>query len=159
MRITMSPTDVVNAGMAECYITVDGKRHLMLMAKEFSATFTKKTASVPILGRRMTGHKSVGGEGRFSMTVYKVSELFDEMCRRYKESGEEVVFDILVTVDDPQSSAGTSSKIFSGCILSGDLTLAALSAENKWLEQKAEGDCDELKTYSKVTAPEGSEWN
>lgn len=159
MRITMSPTDVVNAGMAECYVTVDGKRHLMLMAKEFTATFTKKTAEVPILGRRMTGHKSVGGEGRFTMTVYKVSELFDEMCTRYKESGEEVLFDILVTTNDPQSTAGTSSKIFTGCMLSGEVPLAALSAENKWLEQKVEGFFDDFKTYSKFTAPEGTEWN
>ncbi len=155
MKITMSPTDVVSAGMAECYITVGGRRYLMMMAKDFTATFRKKTAAVPILGRRMTGHKSVGGEGRFAMTIYKVTEVFDEMISDYKESGEETVFDILVTNTDPQSTVGTSSKIFRGCTLTGDITLAALSAENKWLEQTVEGYFDDYESYEKFENPRG----
>ena len=155
MKITMSPTDVVNAGMAECYITLGGKRYLMMMARNFEAKFNKKTVAVPILGRRMTGHKSTGAEGKFSMTIYKVTELFDEICRTYKESGDESTFDILVTVNDPQSSVGTSSKVFRGCMLSGEITLASLSAENKWLEQTVSGYFDDFESYEKFTDPRG----
>ncbi|MBQ3055431.1 MAG: hypothetical protein IJC88_04930 [Oscillospiraceae bacterium] len=153
MSITMSPADVVNAGMAKCYVNVGGRRYLMMMARDFEAKFKKKTAAVPILGRRMTGHKSTGAEGIFSMTIYKVTDLFDEMCQAYQESGDEITFDIMVTVSDPQSSAGTSSKIFHDCVLSGEVGLAALSAENKWLEQTVEGYFDNFEIYQKFADP------
>lgn len=155
MKITMNPTDVVNASMAECYLTVDGKRYLMMMARDFSAKFKKNTEEVPILGRRMMGHKSTGAVGKFSMTIYKVTDLFDEMCRKYKESGEESLFDIQVTVCDPASSAGSSSKVFRDCMLTGEVLLAGLNAEDKWLEQKVEGFFDDFETYEAFTNPKG----
>ena len=155
MKITMNPTDVVNASMAECYITVDGKRYLMMMARDFKANLKKNTVAVPILGRRMVGHKSTGAEGKFSMTIYKVTELFDEMCKKYKDSGEETLFDIQVTVCDTSSHAGTSSKVFRDCMLSGEILLAGLSAEDKWLEQKVEGYFDDFETYESFKNPKG----
>lgn len=155
MKITMNPTDVVNASMAECYITVDGKRYLMMMARDFSAHFKKNTAEVPILGRRMVGHKATGAVGKFAMTIYKVTELFDEMCRAYKDRGEDILFDIQVTTQDPASQVGTSSKIFRDCMLSGEVLLAGLSAEDKWLEQKVEGFFDDFETYETFQNPKG----
>jgi len=149
----MSPADVVSAGMAKCYITMNGRRYLMMMARDFEAKFKKKTAAVPILGRRMAGHKATGAEGTFTMTIYKVTDFFDEMCRTYQEDGAETTFDILVTVDDPQSTAGVSSKVFRGCTLSGEIPLAYLSAENKWLEQKVEGYFDTFDISSKFSDP------
>lgn len=155
MKITMNPSDVVNASMAECYITVGEKRYLMMMARDFTAHLKKNTVAVPILGRRMMGHKATGAEGKFSMTIYKVTEVFDEMCRAYKERGEETLFDIQVTVRDPSSAVGTSSKVFRDCMLSGEVLLAGLSAEDKWLEQKVEGYFDDFETYESFKNPKG----
>ncbi len=155
MKITMNPSDVVNASMAECYIEMNGKRYLMMMARDFSAHLKKNTVKVPILGRRMVGHKTTGAEGKFSMTIYKVTEVFDEMCRKYKENGEETLFDIQVTVHDPSSSVGTSSKVFRDCQISGEILLAQLSAEDKWLEQKVEGYFDDFETYESFKNPKG----
>lgn len=153
--MTLSPMDVVNASMAECYLTVNGKRYLMMMARDFNANFKKKTVAVPILGRTMVGHKTTSAEGKFSMTIYKVTELFDEMCRKYQESGEDTVFDILVTTEDPQSSAGVSSKVFRDCMLSGEIMLAALNAEDGFLEQKVEGYFDRFESLERFSEPRG----
>ena len=155
MNNTMNPTDVVNASMADCYITVGNRRYLMMMARDFTAQLKKNTVAVPVLGRRMMGHKATGAEGKFSMTIYKVTELFDEMCRVYKDRGEETLFDIQVTVSDPSSSVGTSSKVFRDCMLSGEVLLAGLSAEDKWLEQKVEGYFDDYETYESFNDPKG----
>mgnify|MGYP000793760560 CR=1 FL=1 len=37
---TMNTQDAVSANFAECFVTIDGTRYSMLMAKEFAVSYT-----------------------------------------------------------------------------------------------------------------------
>lgn len=43
---------------------------------------------------------------KFSMVVYKVTEIFDELMERYKNTGLLPTFDIQTTNRDPATSIG-----------------------------------------------------
>lgn len=40
---TMNTQDAVSANFAECFVTIDGTRYSMLMAKEFEGTASSRT--------------------------------------------------------------------------------------------------------------------
>ena len=134
MSTTMNAKDVISAKLATAYLTVGTDRYLLFQAKNFEANFEKNKTEVAILGRTGVGHKSTGWNGTGSMTIYKNTELFDDMCERYKVTGEDTYFDIQVTNEDPTSAAGRSTKIFKDCNIDGAL-LASFDADGEWLEQ------------------------
>lgn len=55
---TMNTQDAVSANFAECFVTIDGTRYSMLMAKEFEGTASVNTAEVYKLGGVVVGHKA-----------------------------------------------------------------------------------------------------
>lgn len=44
---TMNTQDAVSANFAECFVTIDGTRYSMLMAKEFELFTRRDTSSAP----------------------------------------------------------------------------------------------------------------
>ena len=76
---TMNTQDAVSANFAECFVTIDGTRYSMLMAKEFEGTASVNTAEVYKLGGVVVGHKAQTVALSFSMTIYKCTEIFDKV--------------------------------------------------------------------------------
>lgn len=72
---TMNTQDAVSANFAECFVTLDGTRYSMLMAKEFEGTASVNTAEVYKLGSVVVGHKAQTVALSFSMTIYKCTEI------------------------------------------------------------------------------------
>ena len=68
---TMNTQDAVSANFAECFVTLNGTRYSMLMAKEFEGKASINTKEVYKLGSPVVGHKAQTVALAFSMTVYK----------------------------------------------------------------------------------------
>lgn len=134
MGQTMHAKDTVSASLAECYVTIDGNRYNFMQAINLEAKYSKNKSKVPILGRTGKGNKSTGWEGTGSATFHYNTSIFRELFMRFKETGEDVYFDIQVTNEDPTSSVGRQTVILKDCNLDGG-TLAKFDADAETLDE------------------------
>ena len=145
--------DAPSAKLATCFVTIGDKRYSMLMAKDFEANMSVETKEVPTLGRVVKGVKPVGATIKFKMTVYHCTEIFDEVVETYKNTGLMPTFDIQVTNEDPATSVGRSTKIFTDCVLDGDILLSMFDADGEFIEQSIEGYAQDFIRGEKYTNP------
>lgn len=131
---TMHAKDVISAKLASCYITIDGNRYLLMQAKNLEAKVEKEKQEVPILGRTGKGHKTVGWNGTGSMTIYSNTSMFTKLLKKYKDTGQDIYFDIQITNEDKTSAAGRQTIILKDCNLDSGV-IAAFDADGDWLEQ------------------------
>ena len=149
----MPMNDAPSAKLATAYVTIDGNRYALLMAKNFEGNMNVETKEVPTLGRTVKGVKAVGASIKFSMTVYKVTEIFDELVERYKNTGLLPTFDLQVSNEDPATSIGRSSKIYTDCVIDGDVLLSMFDADGDFVEQTIEGYAQDFSRPEKYTNP------
>ena len=48
-NITMNAKDAVSAKLAECYVTIEGRRYLLMQGKDFEAKFEKTKKEILFL--------------------------------------------------------------------------------------------------------------
>ena len=149
----MPANDAPSAKLATAFVTIKDRRYAVLMAKDFEAKSNIKTAEVPTLGRTVTGVKPVGMTIKFNMTVYKCTEIFDDIVEEYKNTGLMPTMDIQVTSEDPATSVGRSTKIYTDCILDGDVLLSMFDADGEFVEQEIEGYAQDFTRPEKYTNP------
>ena len=145
--------DAPSAKLATCFVTIGDRRYSMLMAKDFEANMSVETKEVPTLGRTIKGVKAVGGTIKFKMTIYHCTEIFDEVVETYKNTGVMPTFDIQVTSEDPATSVGKSTKIYTNCIIDGDILLSMFDANGEFVEQSIEGYAQDFTRPEKYTNP------
>lgn len=75
--------------------------------KVFEADIEKNKGEVPIMGRRMTGHKTTGATGMGTATFYKVSSRFIKLIVDYVKTGVDPYFTMQAVLDDKSSGRGT----------------------------------------------------
>lgn len=131
---TMNARDAVSAKMASCYVTIEGNRYLLMQAKNVEIKYEKEKQEVAILGRTTKGNKSSGGKITGSCTIYHNTDIFTDMIAKYQDSGEDLYFDMVITNEDPSSTAGARSITVSDCNIDG-ATVASFDAEGEFLEQ------------------------
>ena len=129
---TMNTQDAVSANFAECFVTLNGTRYSMLMAKEFEGKASINTKEVYKLGS---------------------PEIFDQVVEEFIKTGVMPTFDIQTSNEDPATSVGRSSKIYNNCVLDGDVMLSMFNAEGDFVEQSIEGYCDGFTRPEKYTNP------
>jgi len=134
MANTMNAKDAVSASLAECFITIDGNRYNFMQAINLEAQFEKTKSEIPILGKTGKGNKSTGWKGTGSATFHYNTSIFRELLYRYKETGEDIYFDIQVTNEDPTSSVGRQTVILKDCNIDGGI-LAKFDADADYLEE------------------------
>lgn len=152
-KATMNTQDAVSANFAECFVTINGTRYSMLMAKEFEGKATINTKEVYKLGSVVVGHKAQTVVLPFSMTIYKCTEIFDQVVESFIKTGEMPPIDLQISNDDPAASVGRSTKIYNNCILDGDVLLSMFNAEGDFVEQTIEGYCDSFTRPEQYTNP------
>jgi hypothetical protein len=145
--------DAPSAKLATCFVTIKDRRYAMLMAKDFEANMSIETKEVPTLGRVVKGVKPVGATIKWEMTVYHCTEIFDDVVEQYKNTGVMPKFDIQVTNEDPASSVGRSTKIYTDCIIDGDVLLSMFDADGEFVEQSIEGYAQDFTRPEKYTNP------
>lgn len=125
---SMNAKDAVSASLAECFVTIEGNRYNFMQAINLEASIEKTKSEIPILGRTGKGNKTTGWKGSGSATFHYNTSIFREQLYRYKETGQDVYFDIQITNEDPTSSVGRQTIILKDCNVDGGI-LAKFDAE------------------------------
>ena len=133
-RNVMHAKDTVSASLAECYVTLEGKRYNLMQAINLEANFEKNKTEVPILGKTGKGNKATGWTGTGSATFHYNTSVFRMLMYRYKETGEDVYFDIQVTNEDPTSAVGRQTVILKDCNVAGGI-LEKFHADAEYLDE------------------------
>ena len=143
-NITMKGKDAISAKLAECFVTIKGRRYNFMQAINLEASFEKNKTEVPILGKTGTGNKATGWKGSGSATFHYNTSIFREMMLKYKDTGEDVYFEIQVTNDDPTSAAGRQTVVFMDCNTDGGI-LAKFDAEGEYLDEDMDFTFEDFK--------------
>lgn len=150
----MAANDAPVAKFAEVFVTLKGKRYSMLMCKDFESKASISTQDVPRMGSLITGKKATSVELSFSMTIYKCTEIFDDVIDEFISTGLMPLFDIQISNDDPNMPAiGRSTKILTECLLDGDVLLAMAGSEDDFIEQEISGFASGYTRPEKFTNP------
>ena len=131
----MNAKDSVSAALAECFGTIEGDRYNFMQAINLEASVKKNKSKVPILGKTGRGNKATSWEGAGSATFHYNTSVFRRLMKRFKDTGEDVYFDIQVTNEDPASSAGRQTVILRDCNMNGGV-LAKFDADADYLEER-----------------------
>lgn len=134
MKNVMNAKDAISASLAECFVTIEGNRYHFMQAINLEANFEKKKSEVPILGKTGKGNKSTGWKGTGSATFHYNTSIFRELMYRFKETGEDIYFDIQVTNEDPTSSVGRQTVILKDCNIDGGI-LTKFDADADYLDE------------------------
>ena len=154
-NITMKAKDSISAKLAECFVTVGSSRYNFMQAINLEANFEKTKSEVPILGKTGRGHKSTGWNGTGSATFHYNTSIFRQMMEDFKNTGNDVYFDIQITNDDPTSAAGRQTVVLVGCNIDGGV-LAKFDADNDdYLDEDMDFTFEDFKIPEKFSLLEG----
>lgn len=126
---TLNAPDTISGKEGRAYAKIDGNNEDLFMAKTIEATIEKAKSEVKAIGKRMTGHKTTGGNGTGSMTLYYLTPLFRQLVKRWKKTGVDIYFDMVIENEDPSSAAGKQSILLIGCNLDS-VVLAKLDGDS-----------------------------
>lgn len=133
-NVVMKAKDTIFAGLAECFVTIGTRRYNFMQAINLEAKFEKTKAEVPILGKTGKGNKATGWKGTGKATFHYGVSIFRQMMLDYKNTGEDIYFDIQITNEDPTSAAGRQTIILKDCNIDGGL-LAKFDADAEYLDE------------------------
>ena len=126
---TLSGSDTISGKEGRAYAKIGGNNEELFMAKSIEATVEKSKGTVKPIGRRMAGHKTIGGEGTGSMTLYYLTPLYRAKLKEWKETGADLYFDMVIENDDQESVAGKQTVLLMGVNLDSTV-LAKLDGES-----------------------------
>lgn len=150
MSNVMNPKDAVSASLAECFVTIKGNRYNFMQAINLEASFEKSKKEVPILGKTGKGNKATGWKGTGKAKFHYNTSIFRELLYRYKNTGEDIYFDIQVTNEDPTSSVGRQTVILKDCNLDGGL-LTKFDADADYLDEDINFTFEDFEIPEKFT--------
>lgn len=153
-NITMKSKDALSAKLAECYVTIGDNRYNFMQAIDFEANFEKTKTEVPILGKTGVGNKSTGWKGSGSATFHYNTSIFREMLEQFKNTGEDIYFDIQVTNEDPTSSVGRQTIVFVDCNIDGGV-IAKFDADGEYLEEDMDFTFEDFKMPERFSVLSG----
>ena len=134
-RQTMNARDSISAAKAECYVTIGNDRLYLMQVINLEASVEKTKTEVPIMGRTGKGNKATGWKGTGSATIHYNTSVFRKMLYQYKETGEDIYFDIQITNEDPTSHVGRQTIILKDCNLDGGI-IAKMDADAEYLDEE-----------------------
>lgn len=144
----MKGKDAISAKLAECFVTINGRRYNFMQAINLEASFEKNKTTVPILGKTGQGNKATGWTGSGSATFHYNTSIFREMMQQYKDTGEDIYFEIQVTNEDPTSAAGRQTIVFMDCNIDGGI-LAKFDADGEYLDEDMDFTFEDFKMPEK----------
>lgn len=153
-KVTMNARDAISAPLAECYVTIEGNRYNFMQAIDLEASFEKNKTEVPILGKTAKGNKASGWSGSGSATFHYNTSIFRKLFLRYKETGEDVYFDIQVTNEDPTSTIGRQTVILKDCNMDGGI-LAKFDADGEYLDESMDFTFEDFEMPEEFTLLNG----
>lgn len=143
-NVTMRGKDTVFASLAECFVTIKGRRYNFMQAINLEAKFEKTKVEVPILGKTGKGNKATGWKGTGSATFHYNTSIFRQMMLQYKDTGEDVYFEIQISNEDKGSAVGRQTIILMDCNIDGGI-LAKFDADGDYLEEDMDFTFEDFK--------------
>ena len=153
-NVIMKGKDALSAKLAECFITIEGNRYNFMQAINLEATMEKTKTEVPILGKTGSGNKASGWKGTGSATFHYNTSIFRELLYRYKETGEDIYFDIQITNEDETSAAGRQTIILKDCNMDSGI-LAKFDADGEYLDEDMDFTFEDFKMPEKFALLSG----
>lgn len=149
---TLKARDTISGQEGTAYATINGRNVELFYLKKLEAKVDKDKVEVKTLGRRGTQNKSTGFKMTGSMTIYTVTSDFAVALENYKNTGEDLYFNIKVTNEDKTSSIGRQTVILEGVNLDST-TLAVLDVEADVLEQDTDFTFEDFNIPSRFNLP------
>ncbi len=143
-NVTMKAKDTISAALAECFVTIGTRRYNFMQAINLDAKFEKNKTEVPILGKTGKGNKASGWKGTGSATFHYNTSIFRQMMAQYKDTGEDVYFEIQITNEDPASNVGRQTIILIDCNIDGGI-LAKFDADGEYLDEDMDFTFEDFK--------------
>lgn len=137
-KITMDAKDAVYGSLAECFITIEGRRYNFMSLIEFKSQLEVNIADVPLIGKVGMGHKPAGAKGTWSAKAHYNQSYFRQIADVYQKTGVMPYFEIQVSNEDPTSSVGRQTITHRGC-LCDSFILAKFSAGEELLDEELSG--------------------
>lgn len=134
-QVMMKAKDTIFAALAECFVTIGSQRYNFMQAINLEAKFEKTKSEVPILGKTGKGNKAVGWKGTGSATFHYDTSIFRQLMVNYKDTGEDIYFEMQITNEDPASAVGRQTIILYDCNMDGGI-LAKFDADGEYLEEE-----------------------
>ena len=143
-NVTMKARDAISATLAECYVTIGTRRYNFMQAINLEAKFEKNKTEIPILGKTGKGNKTSGWKGTGSATFHYNTSVFRQMMLQYKETGEDIYFEIQISNEDPTSAVGRQTMILIDCNIDGGI-LAKFDADGEYLDEDMDFTFEDFK--------------
>lgn len=156
-NITMNAKDSICAKLAECYVTIGDNRYNAFNFIKFEGKIKKKKQTVAILGKTGSGNKSTGWDGTFTADMHYNVSIYRQMLQEFKNTGNDVYFEILVTNDDPTSEAGKQTVVFKNCNLDEGVLAMFDASSDSPLSESVSGTFDDFEikdTFNILTGME-----
>lgn len=152
----MHAKDTVSAALAECYVTIDGRRYNFMQAINLEAKVEKVKTEVPILGKPGRGNKAGGWKGSGTATFHYNTSIFRELLYKFNKTGEDTYFDIQVTNEDPTSAVGRQTVILRDCNINNGI-IARFDADAEYLDEQLEFSFEDWELPERFTILNGME--
>lgn len=143
-NVTMKAKDTIFAAEAECFLTIGTRRYNFMQAINLEAKFEKIKTKVPILGKTGKGNKACGWEGTGSATFHYNTSIFRQMMLQYKDTGEDIYFEIQISNEDRTSAVGRQTMILMDCNIDGGI-LAKFDADGEYLDEEMDFTFEDFK--------------
>lgn len=131
----MMAENAINSKEGSVFITRNSQNIVIARAKELQTSMTFNKVEIRMLGRRGVGHKVVSWNGEGSLGLYQSTSELKKWAINYVKTGVIPYFNIQTSVEDPSTSFGTESIVYSGCLFD-EITMSALSSEDGVLEDE-----------------------
>ena len=143
-NVTMRAKDAITASLAKCFVTIGSRRYNFMNAINVEAKFEKNKTEIPILGRTGKGNKTTSWKGTGSATFHYNTSIFREAMRHYKDTGEDMYFDMQITNEDPTSKVGRQTIVLLDCNFDGGI-LAKFDADGEYLDEDMDFTFEDFK--------------
>ena len=143
-NVTMRGKDAQCAELAECFVTIGTRRYNFMQALKLEAKFEKTKTEVPILGQTGKGNKATGWKGTGSATFHYNTSIFREMMLHYKDTGEDIYFEMQISNEDPTSTVGRQTIILIDCNVDGGI-LSKFDADGEYLDEEMDFTFEDFK--------------
>lgn len=143
-NVVMKAKDTISAALAECYVTIGTRRYNFMQAIDLEAKFEKTKTEIPLLGKTGRGNKATGWKGTGSATFHYNTSIFRQMMLHYKDTGEDIYFEIQITNEDKTSAAGRQTVVLIDCNIDGGV-LAKFDSDGEYLDEDMDFTFEDFK--------------
>ncbi len=150
----MNAKDTISGSLGKCYVTIEGNRYELMQVTQVKAKIEKTKKEIAIMGKTGKGNKSTGWKGTGSAKLHYNTSLFRELAEKYKDSGEDIYFDMQVENEDPTTTVGKQVVILINCNFNS-MILANIDAETDALDEEFEFTFEDFKIPKKFNNLDG----